>query len=74
VKLRQIAIQAVLDLVATSQVPRLLPWCKIDKIERRFKIVGCADAAIIRQEKAHAQYIRDWVERNVPWDKRFSRY
>lgn len=59
---------AVRDLVSENAPVANLPV--IDKIERRFRIVGCADYYMRLQTESREQYVRRFVERVTTWDQR----
>jgi len=66
-RLKRIAIQAVLDLVSEQADAN---WPSIDKIERRFGIVGTGDAAQGRLDAQRTKWLKDWLERNTTWEQR----
>lgn len=63
--LKQVAIQAVKDLVNTDGSPK-----RADKIEKRFKIFGCFDYYQTLQDWHRAEYVRNYVQRVTTWEDR----
>jgi hypothetical protein len=62
---------ALLDELALFEVESGLPtFAVVDKVERRFKLVGYTDTKVKAMKAQRAEYAQQVFERNVTFDQR----